>query len=104
MKCPAFQAGLVDCKNEFENFGHCGECGGTAVTLCLLRNFVAKETINALWRGVKDWDHPAKRCCIGGDSRMEAVPLNPNDANGLREHWASCCQSALVRQIYNAMD
>ncbi len=75
MKCPACQAELVHCKNEYGNFWHCGDCGGTAVTLPLLKKFVAQEALNRLWRGAKDWDHVAKRHCPGCANRMEEVPL-----------------------------
>ena len=75
MKCPACQAELVHCNNEYGNFWHCGDCAGTAVTLPLLKRFVDRETIQALWRGVKDWNHVARRCCPGCNNRMEEVPL-----------------------------
>jgi len=76
VKCPACPSELVHCKNEFGNFWHCGDCGGTAVALPVLKKFVAQDTLNALWRGVKEWDHLAHRSCPGCKNKMEEVPVN----------------------------
>ena len=76
LPCPKCHVPLVRCKNEFGNFWHCPECDGTAVTISLLRKFVARETLNQLWQEAKQRDYPRKCACPGCNERMEAIPVD----------------------------
>lgn len=73
--CPGCNSTLVRCQNEFGNFWHCGECGGTAVTVHLLRGFVDRDTINRLWQKSRSAEYPRIRVCPGCNNPMEAIPV-----------------------------
>jgi membrane associated rhomboid family serine protease/Zn-finger nucleic acid-binding protein len=73
--CPKCRTSLVRCQNEFGNFWHCGSCGGTAITVSLLRKFVDRGTVNELWQGARQRENPRKCACPGCESQMEEVPV-----------------------------
>ncbi|MEM8867009.1 MAG: zf-TFIIB domain-containing protein [Verrucomicrobiota bacterium] len=75
LECPRCQVSLVHCANEFGNFWACGDCEGTAVTVSLLRKFVARDVINTLWQAARSYTHLHRIDCPGCQNRMEEVPL-----------------------------
>jgi len=78
MNCPR-------CKRELEisfctggRMLRCIGCGGTAVTVEMLRRFAPKERIDELWRQAVDARVPGTAVCTGCDGplRSAAVKLN----------------------------
>jgi membrane associated rhomboid family serine protease/Zn-finger nucleic acid-binding protein len=77
--CPKCRTALARRKNEFGVFWYCQQCDGSAVTMSLLRKFVATEALNGLWQRVRLGSYPRKHPCPGCRRRMEQVTV---DAEG----------------------
>ena len=53
----------------------CSICGGRALSISLLRHFVARQPINHLWQAALKGDHPTPRACPSCQFSMVEVPL-----------------------------
>ncbi len=93
LNCPQCRSQLERSQNSFGNFWHCKTCDGSVVTMSLLRKFVPRESLNAVWQRARGHDTPLKHSCPGCANQMKAVSVATEGGAQREVDVCTHCQS-----------
>ena len=93
LNCPKCKSSLARATNSFGNFWHCKSCDGSVVTMSLLRKFVPRKALNAVWQCARRGDVALKQSCPGCSNRMKEVPVETGSGRHCEVDVCTHCQS-----------